>query len=81
MQKSEAAQEVFMKTERLRTFSAAKTTKNLYNLVGAGLCARPRTEIRIQRLEVRNGAGSFYENRKIAHFFGYEKQRKIRTVL
>ena len=40
---------------------------------GTGL-RRQRAEIRMQRLEVRSGAGSFYENRKIAHFFGYENE-------
>jgi len=42
MQMSEAAQEDFLKTKRSYNFSAAKATKNLYNPVGAGLCARPQ---------------------------------------
>ena len=41
MQKSEAAQEDFMKTERSYNFSTSKSIKSLLKLVGAGLCARP----------------------------------------
>ena len=76
MQKSEAAQEDFMKTERSYNFSTSKSIKSLLKLVGAGLRARPREEIRIQRLEVRSGAGRFYENRAFVQLFDFEKHKK-----
>ena len=41
MQKSEAAQEDFMKTERSYNFSTSKSIKSLLKLVGAGLKRPP----------------------------------------
>ena len=54
MQKSEAAQEDFMKTERSYNFSTSKSIKSLLKVVGAGLKRPPadrdqNTEIRSQK--------------------------------